>query len=152
MNSVFVGRSEELERVAALLDSVEQGHAGGLFLIGEAGVGKSRLIAEAQQMARDRGVRTARAGCLPLTTPLPLDPALEVLRLVGQPVATRGSGPQGEVFWTVVEHLEQASVPGPLLICLDDLHWSDVATIDLVQYCLAGRPIFPSRGCSPAGC
>ena len=143
MNSVFVGRSEELERVAALLDSVDQGHAGGLFLIGEAGVGKSRLIAEAQQMASDRGVRTARAGCLPLTTPLPLDPALEVLRLVGQPVAARGSGPQGEMFWTVVEHLEQASVPGPLLICLDDLHWSDVATIDLVQYCLARMTDLP---------
>jgi DNA-binding CsgD family transcriptional regulator len=137
VNSVFVGRSVELEKVRTLLDSVKEGHAGGLFFLGEAGVGKSRLITEAKQLAVDSGFRTARAGCLPMTAPLPLDPALELLRVVGQPVGGRGSQPKGEMFWAVVEHFEQASVPGPLLLCLDDMHWSDAATIDLVQYCLA---------------
>ena len=137
VNRVLVGRSAELEAIGALLDRIEDGRAGGVFVLGEAGVGKSRLIAEAQQMASARGVRTARAGCLPLTTPLPLDPVLDLLRTLGQPLGFAIGESSREVFWTVVEQLEQMSVPGPLLLCLDDLQWSDAATIELVHYCLA---------------
>jgi DNA-binding CsgD family transcriptional regulator len=137
VNRVLVGRSAELEAISALLDRVEGGRAGGVFVLGEAGVGKSRLIAEAQRMASARGIRTARAGCLLLTTPLPLDPVLDLLRTLGQPLGFAIGESSREVFWTVVEQLEQMSVPGPLLLCLDDLQWSDAATIELVHYCLA---------------
>ncbi len=134
---VFVGRSAELARVSELLEAVGQGHAGGLFVLGEAGVGKSRLVAEARQMAVQRGFRTAVAGCLPLTTSLPLDPVLALLRSLGQPLGFAVGDSPREVFWSVVEQLELASVPGPLLLCLDDMQWSDAATVDLVHYCLA---------------
>jgi DNA-binding CsgD family transcriptional regulator len=134
---VFVGRSAELEKVSSLLDEVEHGRAAGLFVLGEAGVGKSSLISEAQRMASRRGVRVASAACLPLTAPLPLDPVVDLLRTLGQPLGFAVGESPREVFWTVVEHLEQASVPGPLLLCLDDLQWSDAATIDVVHYCLA---------------
>jgi DNA-binding CsgD family transcriptional regulator/DNA-binding transcriptional ArsR family regulator len=134
---VFVGRAAELARVSALLDTVGEGRAGGLFVLGEAGVGKSRLLAEAATLAADRGVRVATTTCLQLTTPLPLDPVLDLSRSLGQPVGfTVGESPR-DVFWAVVERLEQASVAGPLLLCLDDMQWSDAATIDLVHYCLA---------------
>ena len=135
--SVFVGRSAELTRVSELLEAVGQGHAGGLFVLGEAGVGKSRLVAEARQMALQRGFRTAVAGCLPLTTSLPLDPVLALLRSLGQPLGFAVGDSPREVFWSVVEQLELASVPSPLLLCLDDMQWSDAATVDLVHYCLA---------------
>ena len=133
--SVFIGRSAELQRVAELLDSACRGRAGGLFILGDAGVGKSRLVAEAQRLALERGVRVARAACLRLTTPLPLDPVLDLLRSLGQPVGFAAGDSPREAFWTVLGHLEQASVPGPLLLCLDDVQWSDAATIDLVHYC-----------------
>jgi len=135
--SVFIGRSAELQRVAELLDSACRGRAGGLFILGDAGVGKSRLVAEAQRLALERGVRVARAACLRLTTPLPLDPVLDLLRSLGQPVGFAAGDSPREAFWTVLGHLEQASVPGPLLLCLDDVQWSDAATIDLVHYCQA---------------
>ena len=135
---VFVGRERELARVGQLLDLARESRAGGLFVLGEAGIGKTRLLAEAARVATEQGIRVARASCLPLTTVLPLDPVLELVRGLGQPV---GSGAAGgsllELFWTVVERLERASVEGPLLLCLDDLQWSDAATGDLVHYCLA---------------
>ena len=137
MSTRFIGRSAELDRVAALLDRVRDGRAGGLFVVGEPGVGKSRLISEAERMAAERSVRVGHAAWFALTTPLPLDPVLELLRLVGQPLGLMAGDSQGEVFWTAVEQLQHASVPGPLLLCIDDLHWSDAASIDFVHYCLA---------------
>ncbi len=136
-NSVFVGRSAELARLSELLDQAREGRSGGVFLLGDAGVGKSRLLGEAKRMAAERGVRVASAACLPLTTPLPLDPVLQLLRSLGHPVrASVGDSPR-DMFWIVLERLQQASVPGPLLLSLDDVQWSDGATIDLVHYCLA---------------
>ena len=136
-SSSFVGRAAEMARVGTLLDAAASGRAGGLFVLGEAGVGKSRLIREAQRMAGERGLRTAAAGCLPLTTPLPLDPVLGLLHSLGDPLRPIVGESSREAFRTVVERLEQASVSGPLLLCLDDMQWSDAATIEMVQYCLA---------------
>jgi DNA-binding CsgD family transcriptional regulator len=136
-DGVLVARAGELARVAELLATARQGRAGGLFILGEAGVGKSRLLAEARRLAGAEGLRVASAACLPLTTPFPLDPVLDLLRSLGQPLGVAAPGSQGELFRTAVEQLEQASVPGPLLLCLDDIHWSDAATIEFVHYCLA---------------
>jgi predicted ATPase len=133
----FVGRERELGRVDGLVQAALEGRAGGLFVLGEAGVGKTRLLAEAARIGAERGLRVARASCLPLTTVLPLDPVLELVRALGEPAASGSGGPLQELFWTVVERLERASVDGPVLLCVDDLQWSDAATIDLVHYCLA---------------
>jgi predicted ATPase len=135
---VFVGRSVELDLVRAWLARVGEGGAPGLFVVGEPGVGKTRLLTEASRIATERGMRVARASCLPLTTVLAFDPALELLRSLGAPVGShlvRGS--PRELFGVLVEQLEQASVAGPALLCVDDLQWSDAATIELIQYCLS---------------
>ncbi len=136
-HSVFVGRSSELARIGELLDQACEGRAGGVFVVGHAGVGKSRLLSEATQLALQRGMRVAGAACLPLTTPLPLDPVHELLRSVGQPRGSAVGDAPRDLFRVMLERIEQVSVPGPLLLRLDDMQWSDAATIDLVQYCLA---------------
>jgi DNA-binding CsgD family transcriptional regulator/tetratricopeptide (TPR) repeat protein len=83
-------------------------------------------------------MRVAYASCLPLTTQLPFDPALALLRALGEPLdVPLVCGSSQELFGMVVQRLEQASVSGPVLLCLDDLQWSDAATIELVHYCLA---------------
>ena len=135
---VFVGRSVELDQLRAWLSRVGAGGAPGLFVVGEPGVGKTRLLTEASRIATDRGMRVGRASCLPLTTVLAFDPALGLLRSLGAPVRSHlVRGPPRELFGVLVDQLEQASVAGPALLCVDDLQWSDAATIELIQYCLS---------------
>lgn len=53
--SPMVGREDELDRLDACLASASTGSGGAVFLVGEAGIGKSRLIAEFHERARLRG-------------------------------------------------------------------------------------------------
>jgi DNA-binding CsgD family transcriptional regulator/tetratricopeptide (TPR) repeat protein len=59
----FVGRAAELERLEAALDRAERGEAGAVFLAGESGVGKTRLLRELERVAADRGARMLRGDC-----------------------------------------------------------------------------------------
>ena len=137
VKNAFIGRPAELARIAALLEAAEHGTAGGLLVVGEAGVGKSRLLAEGSEIARGRGMRVAGAACLPMTTALPLDPVHQLLRSLGQRRNAGAPESARDMFRIVLDQLERATVAGPLLLCLDDMQWSDSATIDLVHYCLA---------------
>jgi DNA-binding CsgD family transcriptional regulator/tetratricopeptide (TPR) repeat protein len=133
----LIGRRAELAQIERLLETARRGRSDGLFVFGDPGVGKTRLLDETVAMASQRDLRVARAMCLPLTTPLPLDPALELLRALGEPVRSLVDDSRRDVFGIVLEGLERAVVGGPMLLCLDDLQWSDSATVDLVHYCLA---------------
>jgi DNA replication protein DnaC len=56
--STLAGRDEELRRLAELVDGVHK-RGGGLVIRGDAGIGKSALLAAASSCTRDRGVRAA---------------------------------------------------------------------------------------------
>src|SRR5690242_3920710 len=51
----LVGRSAEMDRLAAGLERVARGQGGVMFLVGEAGIGKTRLAHETLVLARERG-------------------------------------------------------------------------------------------------
>ena len=59
----FVGRAAELEHLEAALGRAERGEAGAVFLAGESGVGKTRLLRELERLAADRGARVLRGDC-----------------------------------------------------------------------------------------
>lgn len=135
--TALIGRARQVDALTAALDETRAGHARGLILRGAPGVGKTRLLQEATAKAEAEGLRVATSGCLPLTTSLPFDPVLELLRSLGDPLPAAATASPHELFGMVVDTLERATVEGPLLLCLDDLQWSDAGTLDLVQYCLA---------------
>ena len=62
----LVGRAEELARLAAALDRAAAGDPAAVLVAGEAGVGKTRLVAEFTSQASDGGVSVLTGGCVAL--------------------------------------------------------------------------------------
>jgi DNA-binding CsgD family transcriptional regulator/tetratricopeptide (TPR) repeat protein len=137
MPNRLVGRSAELEKLGELIRDVRAGRAAGLVIVGEPGTGKTRLLAEAGRLAASSEMRVAYAACLPFTMSLPFDPPIELLRQLGDPVTLPARRTPRELFGEVVRRLEQVASAGPIMLCVDDLQWSDAGTLDLVHYGLA---------------
>jgi DNA-binding CsgD family transcriptional regulator/tetratricopeptide (TPR) repeat protein len=104
---------------------------GRLVLVsGEAGIGKSALI-EAFT-AGQRGLRAAEGRCDGLFTPRPLGPLYDVAAGLGGALlaACQAERPREELFGLLLEQLGDA----PTCIVLEDVHWADEATLDLVRF------------------
>jgi class 3 adenylate cyclase len=78
--SALVGREEELALLDRALGRLLDGEGGTVAMVGEAGVGKSRLCHELTERCRRRGIRVTRATCPPHGRALPLVVALDLLR------------------------------------------------------------------------
>ena len=78
----FVGRRDELQILSDALESAGAGEARTVLVAGESGVGKSRLLAEFEALARAADARVAVGACLDLggDSELPYSPIVEVLR------------------------------------------------------------------------
>lgn len=79
LRSSLVGRAEELESVTATIAGVAEGRGATLYLVGEAGLGKSRLLAEAR--GRASGVLWLEGRSLSISRALGYWPFLEILRM-----------------------------------------------------------------------
>ncbi len=78
---VFVGRQDELDRLTAALDEAAGGRFRVLVVGGEAGIGKSRLVAEFCGRASAAGARVLDGACVPLGgSSIPYGPIVEALR------------------------------------------------------------------------
>jgi len=78
--SPFVGRERELTTLHELLTQVEAGQGQVVGLVGEAGVGKSRLLFEFRQRLRDRRVTYLEGRCLSYGSASPYVPLMDILR------------------------------------------------------------------------
>ncbi|GAA2900532.1 AAA family ATPase [Pseudonocardia halophobica] len=102
-----------------------------MLVTGEAGIGKTILL-----RAFVERVRAEIAGlwgmCDSLSTPRPLGPLRDVAGSLDPalPTLLRGSADQHEVFAAVLEALRG----GPRVFVVEDLHWADEATLDLVRF------------------
>lgn len=90
----FIGRQAELE---SLTDAITRGTSGDAIVVlvgGDAGIGKSRLVAEAAGRARDRGSLVLEGGCISLGNGegLPFAPIVEALRRLPDIIEDRGAG------------------------------------------------------------
>ena len=76
----FLGREDELVRLEALLDRVTERQGQVVAIVGEAGVGKSRLLAEFRRRLAGRSVTWLEGHCVPYGHAMPYLPVLEMLR------------------------------------------------------------------------
>ncbi len=165
----MVGREQEARRIAEALsalsgESTAEESPSLLLVGGEAGIGKSRLIAELRRQAALAGIETILVQC-PESGATPLAPFATVLRALDPSSAPsrRGRGrahariaallPRAEVAGEDAEAPERrmareksrvldrltgflldASAETPLVIVLEDIHWADGPTLEMLGY------------------
>jgi DNA-binding CsgD family transcriptional regulator len=125
-------REPHLRAAAAYLADAAAGHGRLLFVAGEAGVGKTTLVQEVVRAAGD-GARVATGLCDGSSTPAPLAPLLEMLAQLPPDVWPAGL-PRHEVFARLVTALRTPPTPAPYLLVVEDAHWADEATVDLLRH------------------
>ena len=77
--SPYVGRQKERDQFADLVARAAAGHGGMVFVTGEAGAGKSRLIQEGTAVASEQGMAVLVGHCLDMDAPPPYQPLVEQL-------------------------------------------------------------------------
>ena len=148
----LVGRAAELDLLYAVVEDAATGQARIAILEGEAGIGKSRLIAEASALARRRGHRVFSGACDEMERDRPLRAlreALEVERDAPDPPRAalahllcaaaaspargeRGAGTADEgwlIVEAVVDVLEEFAATVPVVLVVEDLQWADPLTL-----------------------
>lgn len=129
----FVGRAE---LIAVLRAELAKPYAM-TVLTGEAGVGKTRLVAEA---LADSPVPVVVAHCDDLREPQPLGPLLDGLRLKRPLVAGPPLDPDADRARLLRAMAALLRERAPLVVALEDLQMADPATLDLVDH-LATHPV-----------
>jgi DNA-binding CsgD family transcriptional regulator/tetratricopeptide (TPR) repeat protein len=167
----LVGRDAELGRLDAALARASRGSSAVVLVGGEAGVGKSRLAAEAADRAGASGARVLSGACVQVgEEALPYAPFADALRPLvralepaaldelvgpwrpelarllpdlGRPGPLVEVGPDGRftqarLFELVLRLLERLAAQAPLVLVLEDLHWSDRSSLELLAFVAHG--------------
>ena len=123
-------RDEQLRAAAGYLADAASGHGRLVFIGGEAGVGKTAFL-EALSSSADAHVATG--WCDGSATPPPLGPLVDML-----PDLPDGTWPAGasrsELFAAVLAALRNPPARTPYLLMVEDAHWADEATLDLLRH------------------
>jgi DNA-binding CsgD family transcriptional regulator/tetratricopeptide (TPR) repeat protein len=160
----LVGRSGELGRLTELLAAAESGQPVVVLVSGDAGVGKTRLVTELAATATGRGFTVLSGRCAELADTVPYLPLADALRdaatrpaaggplleaLAARPVLSQllpdrqAIHPDGgdlpgmarqQLFGAVLGMLAELAEAAPVLLVLEDLHWADRSTRDLVTF------------------
>ena len=166
----FVGRSEEFGVLVEEYLSTREGGARAVAVVGEAGIGKTRLVEEFLQWAVAEGADVLRGAAFEATEGLPYGPPVgalrervdrerapddllddvwlaELSRLLPElkerypdlpPPAGDEALAKARLFEAVATFVAALASRRPVVLFVDDLHWADAATLDLLRYA-AGR-------------
>jgi DNA-binding NarL/FixJ family response regulator/tetratricopeptide (TPR) repeat protein len=160
----LIGRERELGRLVALLDQAASGEPIVALVSGDAGIGKTRLIAELAARAAERDFTVLSGRCAELGDSVPYLPLADALRnattgptaapglpealaarpVLGRLLPDRGSADQPgadvsgmaqqQLFGAVLGMLAEIAADRPVLLILEDMHWADRSTRDLLTF------------------
>jgi DNA-binding CsgD family transcriptional regulator len=137
------GRECEIDSIRGLIDQLQAGHGTTVLVTGEAGIGKSRLVAEARAHASSRGVRVLEGAAFELDGAAPFAPIADLFRtfqrLNAPAVTLHYFAPdlRREELLLAFDQLTQAS---PTLVVIEDIHWADEASLDLLLHLARSAP------------
>ena len=166
----FVGRAEELGLLDQVLTEVDQGRAAAIALIGEPGIGKTRLLAEFAARADAQGRLVLKGSASELERDLPFSVFVDALDEYLQGLEPSPAADMSEDVRTELAHvfpslselaaerdlalqheryrthravrtlLERLAANRPLVLVLDDFHWADAASVELLGGLLRRPP------------
>jgi DNA-binding CsgD family transcriptional regulator/tetratricopeptide (TPR) repeat protein len=135
-------RESILDRLRLWLHEAGAGRGRLVLLAAEAGGGKTTVV---QQLcaSMNGGARVVLGHCDPLSTPRPLGPLLDMASMLGRNVQSllAEAAARDRVFGAFLAELSRG--PGPTLAVVEDVHWADEATLDLLRF--VGRRIASTR-------
>ncbi|WP_449060485.1 ATP-binding protein [Planomonospora algeriensis] len=164
VSPVFVGRERELADLAEAFEQARKKNAAAVLLGGEAGVGKSRLVACFAERAALDGARVLAGGCVELSTEglayapftaairqlvrergadevaalLPDGAARDLARLLpefGEPSGdVESETARARLFEQILTLLERLAEQRPVVLVIEDIHWADRSSRDLIAF------------------
>jgi class 3 adenylate cyclase/tetratricopeptide (TPR) repeat protein len=162
-SGLLVGRQHELSVIdTAWARARDEGAV--VFLRGDAGIGKSRLVDHAADMARQDGATVLIMQCASLRSNESLWPAAEAISALGAAGELDGHTPVDELlrdlspsdddqsgaspakqreqrFAALIDWLDSLGESRRLLVVVEDLHWSDATTLELVHRLVDRAPL-----------
>ena len=141
LDAPLVGRDRELELLRGAYDrAVREGSSQLFTLLGSAGAGKSRLIAELITGLGDEAT-IVRGRCLHYGDGVTFWPLVEILMALGEPavavldrISAGTAGVAEELFWEVRRLFEDVAAERPLVAIFDDLQWAEPMLLDLLDH------------------
>jgi DNA-binding CsgD family transcriptional regulator len=168
---ILIGRTPDLAALHLLIDQAKSGKGQVALLCGEAGIGKSRLVAEVKTTATAQGFQLLQGNCFPTDLSCPYAPLLDLLRSVFitsstakiasdvGPIAREFApllpdvvqmlpdltvlpplpslDPEQEkrrLFATLAHFFLSQAAHHPLLLIVEDVHWSDNTSLEFLHY------------------
>jgi len=153
----LAGRERELALLREKLAAAKQGKGGLVLIGGEAGIGKTTLAEATLRDAADAGCIVLEGHCFDLADTPPYGPWIDLFaHYVPSPsspplppaFAERGTvgvvSSQMALFVAVEDFLKALAARQPIVVLLDDLHWADPASLELLRFLarsVAGLPL-----------
>ncbi|MDQ1744630.1 MAG: hypothetical protein QOE23_2969, partial [Pseudonocardiales bacterium] len=126
---VLVERDDLLASLTALVEQAAAGHGGLVFLGGEAGVGKTSLAAALAEAAGTL-LAVRRGGCDNMTTADALGPLIDAVPELGAVIEDEAELNRLRLF----RRLSAELTTTPTLLLLEDVHWADEATLEILRF------------------
>jgi predicted ATPase len=159
----LIGRAAQLEEIGEALDAAVEGRSARLLLVGEAGIGKTSLLAAAADAAAARGLRVLEGSAIASGAGMPFLPLIAPLRAslsgsavtqhgvhpaairavkrlldgssVGLPAhATTPSEPDAAAAARLVDAIVEVFAATPTALLVDDVHWADASTLTVLEH------------------
>ena len=143
--TALVGRDAELDAIDRLIEAAARGESSMLLVRGEAGIGKTRLLDRLSHQAAERRFTVLRGRATELESDVPFAAVVEALEPLDDVALATPASPAER--WRLHRGLRERldALPGghPFALVLDDVHWADPATLELLEHLMRRPPERP---------